>query len=287
MILITGATGFIGRSLTAALDRQQTEWRAYHGRINNPLTLREQLEGVDIVIHLAGAEARGRDRLLHHVDIEGTERLIEESQKADVRQIIFPSRIGANPLSLHPLLRVKGEVEQRLRRSGVPYTILPTASLYGRHDRHFEIILGLALWSWPFVWLPGGGAIPMQPLWVEDYVRCLIATIDHPACLNQTLTVVGEERLNYRKLVQTLLRAAGLRRIPITLPMLLLHPVSAIGFSWWWWPAVSRYFVDRFFVPEVASFDSVIRQFNFHPARIEENLTYLNRPGLRWRLFRH
>ncbi len=287
MILITGATGFIGRSLTAALDRQGMEWRAYHGRINNPLSLRDQLAGVDIVIHLAGAEARGRNRLLHHVDIEGTERLIEESQKADARQIILPSRIGADPLSLHPLLRVKGEVEQRLRHSGIPYTILRTASLYGRHDRYFELILGLARWSWPFVWLPGGGATPMQPLWIEDYIRCLIAAIDHPSCLNQTLTVAGEERLSYRELALTLLRAAGLRRIPAKLPMLLLHPVSAAGFSWWWWPAISRYFVDRFFVPEVTQFDSVIRQFNFRPARIQDNLAYLNRPGLRWRLFRH
>lgn len=286
MILITGATGFIGRSLTAALDRQKIEWRAYHGRINNPLALREQLDDIDIVIHLAGAEARGRDRLLNHVDIEGAERLIEECQKAEVRQIILPSRIGADHLSLHTLLRVKGEVEQRVRQSGIPFTILRTSTLYGRHDRYLELILGLAIWSWPFVWLPGGGGMPVQPLWVEDYVRCLISTIDHPACLNQTLVIAGEERMTYRELVKIILRATGLRRFPAKLPMLLLHPMSAVVFSWWWWPAVSRYFVDRYFVPEITQLDSIMRQFNFRPARIQENLAYLNRPGLRWRLFR-
>jgi len=286
MILITGASGFIGRSLTYALDRAGIGWQAYHGRINNPLALRDQLASMDIVIHLAGAEARGRDRLLRHVDLEGAERLIEECQKASVRQIILPSRIGADHLSLHPLLRVKGKVEQRLRQSGIPYTILRTSSLYGHHDRYFELILGLALWSWPFVWLPGGGTTPMQPLWVEDYVRCLIAAINHPACLNQTLIVAGEARLSYRELVQTLLQATGLRRIPVKLPMLLMRPIAAAGFRWWWWPAISRYFVDRFFVPEIAQFDNVLRQFNFRPARLQENLAYLNRSGLRWRIFR-
>jgi hypothetical protein len=57
-------------------------------------------------------------------------------------------------------------------------------------------------------------------------------------------------------------------------------------FSWWWRPPITRYFVDRFFVPDVAAYDSVLRHFGYRPARLREHITYLRRPGLRWRIFR-
>ena len=285
-ILVTGATGFIGRSLMACLEREGREARAYHGRINNPLALRQQLEGVDAVIHLAGAEARGRNRLLNHVDIEGTERLIEECRRAHIQRLIVPSRIGADHNSLHPLLRAKGEVERCVRQSSIPYTILRAATLFGRGDLFTETIVSLAIWTWPFVWLPGGGTVVMQPLWVEDFARCLVAALDRPDLVGQTITLAGEEQSRYREIVRQLLLAADCSRFPLPLPLILTHPLSAAIFSWWWRPPVTRYFIDRFFVPEVAAFDSVLRHFGFRPARLSDSIAYLRRPGLRWRIFR-
>jgi len=286
MILVTGATGFIGRSLTNALTLDGHEWRAYQGRINNPTTLREQLAGVEKLFHLVGSESRGRARLLRHVDIEGTERLLEEARLAGVGHIVYPSRIGADPNSLHALLRTKGECERLVRNGGIPYTILRTSTLFGLGDRFTEIILGLALWSWPFVWLPGGGTIAMQPLWVEDYARCLIDCLAKPELKNQIITLAGDERFHYRELVNQILSIEGVRRQPLKLPMSLLGPSAALFFGWWYWPAVSRFFVDRFFVPEVAELDSVRRYFGFRPLRFRETMAYLHRPGIRWRIFR-
>jgi len=287
MILVTGATGFIGRSVTQHLAQTQQEWVAYNGRINNPQHLRQALNGVHTIIHLAGSEARGHSRLLQHVDIEGSERLLEESRRAKVQRLIIVSRIGADPNSLHPLLRAKGEVERAVRQSGIPYTIIRAATLFGHGDRFTELIFGLALWSWPLVWLPGGGMLAMQPLWVEDIARCIVATISRDDLLNKTITLAGEERLHYRDIVQILLRTTGVHRLPVKIPLVLLRPSTALIFGWWYWPAVSGFFADRFFVPEIAELDSVLRHFGFRPARLSDNVTYLYRPGLRWRLFRH
>ncbi|MCA9935455.1 MAG: NAD(P)H-binding protein [Ardenticatenaceae bacterium] len=287
MILITGATGFIGHSVTQRLRQTQQEWLAYDGRINNPQHLRKALEGIHTVIHLVGSEARGRTRLLQHVDVEGTERLIEESRRAQVQRLIIVSRIGADPNSLHPLLRTKGEVERAVRQSGIPYTIIRAATLFGRGDRFTELIFGLALWSWPLVWLPDGGQLAMQPLWIEDLARCIAAAVTRDDLLDKTITLAGEERLHYRDIVQILLQTTGVRRFPLKMPLVLLRPLTALIFSWWYWPAVSSFFADRFFVPEVAELDSILHYFGFRPARFVDNVAYLNRPGLRWRLFRH
>lgn len=286
MILITGAGGFVGRSVTHQLTLAQQEWLAYNGRIHNPYQLRTALKGIHTVIHLASSEVRGRNRLLRLVDVAGTQRLVEESRRAGVQRLIYVSRIGADPNAAHPLLRAKGEIERVIIGSDIPYTIIRSASLYGRGDRFTEIVLSLGLWSWPLVWLPGGGDLPLQPLWVEDLARCLVAALNRPDLLNKTVTVAGDERYSYRSMVLTLLQERGVDRLPLSMPLVLLRPFTTILFSWWYWPPVTRYFVDRFFVPELADLDSMVRQFGFRPARLADNAAYLHRPGLRWRLFR-
>ena len=286
MILVTGSTGFVGRSLTNALTLAGIEWRGFNGRINNPTSLAEQLEGIHTVFHLAGAEARGRARLLAHIDIEGTERLLEQAERAGVGHLIFPSRIGADPKTWHPLLKTKGEVERLIQRSSIPYTILRTGSLFGKDDRFSEMVLGLAFWSWPFVWLPDDGELPMQPLWVEDYVRCLIICANQPEFMNKTISIAGDERLHYRDFVNQMLHTKGLSRIRMRLPLRMIRPLTTLFFSWWYWPPVSRFFIDRFFAPEVADLDAILRQFKFQPARFIDTIAYLNRSGMRWRLLR-
>lgn len=287
MILITGATGFIGRVLGRALDHAGHPWRPFTGRMNAPQELVAELEGVETVIHLAGAEARGANRLLNHVDVDGTRWLLEEARRAGVSRFILPSRLNADPHSMHALLRAKGQVERLVEQSGVPYTILRTATLFGRDDRFSEMIFSLLLWTWPFAWVPGGGKTPMQPLWVEDFVQCLIQTLGRPDTINRTMVVAGSELLSYREIVRIILNVTGKRRALLPIPMTLLRPITRVFLGWWYWPPVSRYFVDRFFVPDVTDVDVVQRQFGFQPARFRETITYLNRPGMRGRLFRH
>ena len=286
MILITGATGFIGRSLTARLDRSGIDYRPHHGRINNPLSLREQLQDIETVIHLAGSENRGRNRLLRHVDVEGTERLVEEAERAGVRHLIVPSRIGADPNAVQPLLRAKGEVERLVQRSRIPYTILRSASLYGRGDRYFEIILSLSKWTWPILWLPGGGHAATQPLWIEDFVRCLTITLDRPDLVGKVLTIAGEERYSYRTLAERLLDVTGQHRLIVPVPLAFMPILTTLLFRWWYWPPFTRFHADRFFVPEVANHDTILRTFGFRPTPIGESIAYLRGVNLRSRLFR-
>jgi uncharacterized protein YbjT (DUF2867 family) len=286
MILVTGATGFVGRSVIAWLSEMGQEARAYNGRLTDALALQRELEGISTVIHLASAEGRGRARLLQTVDIDGAERLLDRCRRAGVQRLIFLSRIGANPGSLHPLLRSKGVIERMVQKSGLPYTIIRASTAYGLGDRHLEIIASLAYWSWPFVWLPGGGRLVLQPIWVEDLARCVALSASRPDLVGKTLAIAGEERLPYAEVVREILSVLGIWRYPLPVPLILMRPITRMLFSWWYWPPVSNFFVDRFFVPEAADFDSVLRQFGYRPARLAETLNYLGRPGLRWRFFR-
>ncbi len=283
MILVTGSTGFVGRSLMRALAYHNLEAVGYHGRINNPYALREQLAGVETVIHLASAESRGRERSLYHVDVEGSERLVEEAERAGVNHLIFLSRIGADKNSLYPLFRVKAAAEQVLKESGIPVTILRTATLFGREDRFLNTIGSLAFWNWPFVWLPGDGRSILQPLWVEDAVRCLIAVSD-PFDLHgfrgSTFTIAGEERFHYDELVRIVLNTTEFNRKPLLIRMQWVRLATRLFFGWRRRPPVTLFFLDRLNNPEIADLDVVFRNFGFHPARLRSQITYLRHPRL-------
>lgn len=286
MILITGAGGFVGRSLCRALEQQEQPVRTFEGHINDLQQLVEALEGIDFVYHLASAETRGRVRGLQQVDVLGTERLVRAARRAGVQRVVVMSRLNADPNNLFPLLQAKGQVERLVKQSNLPYTIVRSATLFGFGDRFLNVITALAAWSWPLLWLPGGGDVAMQPLWVEDLVRCLVLLRERDDLAGETVTVAGEERLRYRELAQIAVEAAGLSRIAVKVDLRLVRPVRAVTMGWWRHPPVTRFFLNRFTIPEVAPFDSVLRTFGFRPQRMIDHLAYLRRPGLRRRLFR-
>jgi NADH dehydrogenase len=194
--------------------------------------------------------------------------------------------MGADHHARQLLPHIKGQVERLVQKSNIPYTIIRSASVYGRGDRYFEMLLSLALWTWPFVWLPRGGDMLLQPIWVEDLARCLARTVERPDLLGQTIELAGEEQLPYREIMRQMLQTAEISRIPLKFPILPLRYLARLFFRWWYWPPISEDFMDRLFIPELTRFDSVYHYFGFRPARISETLTYLHRPRLRLRPFR-
>ncbi len=282
MILVTGGTGFVGRSLTALLKQEDRDYKIFDGRIEESLALRANLINVDTVIHLASVESRNRLQLLERVDVAGTERLLEESRLSGVRRIIVVSRLSANPNSHFALLKAKGRVERYTRESGIPYTTIRSATLFGRDDRFLNVIAGLAAWSWPLVWVPGKGRVALQPLWVEDLARCIVAALDRPDLIGETIEIAGAERLRYAEIVKEVLRTVGMKRLTFSPDIRLVRPVSTLLFGWWRHPPVTRFTMDRFSIPEVAPVDSVLRHFGFHPSRLGQRVAYLRRshPGL-------
>lgn len=286
MILVTGATGFIGRSLRRSLERQDYPVRPFEGHIHDLQQLNEALVDVDVVYHLASAESRGRPRQLQHIDVQGTELLIRAARRAHVQRIVLVSRIKADPNSLFPLLRAKGQAERLVEQSSIPHTIVRSATLFGRDDRFLNVVASLAAWTWPLLWLPGGGDVALQPLWVEDLVRCLVQLPNRPDLAGETVTVAGEERVRYRELAQMAIKAAGLTRIPVKVDLRLVSFARAVTMGWWPHPPVTRFFLNRFSIPDVAPFDNVSHIFGFRPERLVDHLAYLRRPGLRRRLFR-
>lgn len=286
MILVTGASGFIGRSLTRQLTAANLPHKPYTNDINNFVALREQLADVETVIHLAGAEATGRIRPLRVVDVEGTETLLKALRQRAIRRLIVISRLNATPNGVQLLLRAKGIVEQTVQQSGVPYTIVRSATCFGRYDHFTNAIAATAAWTFPFVILPNGGTTALQPLWVEDAARCLVSAAQNDDFLNQTIEIAGGERLRYSEIVTQVLLAAKLRRYPLRMRPQLARALNRVTAWMFRRPPLNRFDHDRFSSPEVADLNTIPDQFGFRAERLVNHLTHLRAGGHLGRIWR-
>jgi NADH dehydrogenase len=293
-ILVTGGTGFIGQ----ALVRHLTD-AGHHVRVliraslqspnlplslpvevaisglNDPRGLRAAMVGIDSVYHLAGAEWRGAYASLMEIDIQGTQNVVAAAADAKVRRLFFVSHLGADRASAYPVLKAKAIAEEYIRRSGIDYTILRTAIVFGRNDG-FTTGIAQLLATVPRVFLvPGDGESLLQPLWVEDLATCMTWALADPRTYNQMLEIGGPEYLTFNQVVQTIINVLGVQRNLIHLRQPYLRAITVFLENLLPAMPVSVYWLDYLATNRASSLDAIPRLFNLMPSRLSQRLAYL------------
>ncbi len=294
MILVTGGTGFVGRALVRQLVANGQQVRtlirpsprtpnlprgvpvevAVVG-LNDERGLRAALRGVDVVYHLAGAEHEGAQADILATDARGTYNLTQAASNSRVRRFFYVSHLGADRSSYYPLLKVKGIAEEHIRKSGLPFTIIRSALLYGPED-HFTTAMARTYSFFPLIFMPRDGETLIQPLWVEDLVTCLTWSLDNPDTINQTYEIGGAEYFPFRQAVDIILDTIKKKNrlfVPLGLPYLRTLTVamesSLPGFPF------STFWVDYFSYNRTCAVDTIPRIFGFLPARFTYRLDHL------------
>ncbi len=300
MILVTGGTGFIGRVLVRHLSEAGYPVRLLLrparkspqlpkgvpvevalSSLDDDRGLRAAMVGVDVVYHLAGVESRGAYASLLDVDINGTRVVVQAAASAGIDRIFYLSHIGADRASAYPVFKAKAIAEEYIRRSGVGFTIVRSAVVYGANDG-FTTGLAQLLHALPFIFLvPGQGDSLLQPLWVEDLVTCLTWALDDDETRDQMYEVGGPEFLSFNEILQMVMDQLGLQRKPV-----YLHPAYLRGLTVFLenlLPSipVSVYWLDYLAANRTCSLDTIPRFFNLMPTRMAQRLAYLE--GRNWR----
>lgn len=246
-ILVTGASGFVGRSLvqrlafedwpvTAAVHNSdasfpETVQTIRIGTITPETEWFGALEGIDTIVHLAARvhvmKDKDADPLAGYrrINVFATERLAREAAKAGVRRFIFVSTIKVNgeetdtpyseAQSVHPsdpYGTSKWEAEQTLRRieteTGMQVVIIRPPLVYGPGVKaNFLNLIRIANSGIP---LPLGSVSNRRSLiYLENLVDAIVTCIHHPNAAGQTYLVSDGEDVSTPELVGRIAATLG------------------------------------------------------------------------------
>jgi len=295
MILVTGGTGFIGRALirhlvdngyqvrTLIRPSQQSP-RLPKGvpvevavaSLTDERGLRAAMVGVDTIYHLAGVERRGVRADLLEIDIQGARVMANIAVEAGVDRFFALSHLGADRASAYPVLKAKAIAEEHIRRSGVDYTILRTAIVFGPGDG-FTTGLAQLLHGFPFVFLlPRGGETLIQPLWIEDLVTCMTWALDDDDTRERVYEIGGPEFISLRQVTEAVMQHIGVRRAILSAHPVVLRFMTILLEYFLPHSPVSVYWLDYLATNRTCALDTVPRVFNLMPARFSQRLAYLD-----------
>ena len=246
MILITGATGFVGPQIVHALRtenrpvralvRESTDAGHLHawgcetvvGDMTEPSSLRAAVEGCDTVVHLV-AILTGKRSDFERVMTIGTRDLVTAAAAAGIRRFVLMSALGTNERTkdLVPYYGAKWEMEQAVKSSGLEHVIFRPSFIFGPEGgslAQFRKIAKLA----PVTPIPGPGTQRIQPIWVEDVAAYFTASIDKPEAANRTFEVGGPDIVTWNEFWAMLKTSLGMRRPSMHLPFALMRAQAAV-----------------------------------------------------------
>jgi nucleoside-diphosphate-sugar epimerase len=221
LVLLTGASGSLGRRLTPAL--RDAGWRVralVHDRpapgadeqVRGELAdAREALQGVSGVIHAAALTHARRGSAYMRVNVDGTEALTREARDAGVGRFVHVSTHALSPRG-GGYSRSKLIAEDVVRDSGVPFTIVRLPELYGAGSSEGLDRIVADARAGRRVALVGDGSQRIRPVHLDDAVQAVVAALRAPEALGHTYTLGGES-MSVREFAQAC--GAEVRAVPV------------------------------------------------------------------------
>ncbi|MBI5844487.1 MAG: NAD(P)H-binding protein [Deltaproteobacteria bacterium] len=247
LYVVTGAFGYSGKYIALRLLKKGAKVRTITDspdRLNpfgglveaapfnfgEPDKLAASLSGAKVLYNTYWVRFNsltGSAKFSHSEAVRNTLILFNAAQKAGVKRIVHVSITNPDKNSTLEYFRGKAVLEQALVNSGISYSILRPAVLFGQED----ILINNIAWmlrKFPVFGLFGEGSYRLQPIFVDDLARLAVEQGGHQG--NTIIDAIGPETFSYRNLVSEIGSIIGKRRPIVPLPPWLCHLVSlAVG----------------------------------------------------------
>ncbi len=234
VILLTGATGYVGGRLLRALaaegeplrclarrpenleKRVTPDIEVVQGDVLDAASLNSAFDGVDIAYYLVHSMASSGDFV--EQDRTGAENFSSAARKAGVKRIIYLGGLGSED-ELTDHLASRHEVGRVLRESGVPTVEFRASIVIGSGSLSFEMIRAL-VGKLAVMITPRWVRAKAQPIAIEDVIAYLLEARRIPLEGGGVFEIGGRDVASYREIMLEYARQRGLKRIMIPAPVL-------------------------------------------------------------------
>jgi NADH dehydrogenase len=248
VLLLTGATGTVGRALLRPLIDAGTPVRCLVrdprrlgpdrvrvqialGDLGDHLSFRHALRGVDTVVHLASVIRDQPHGSIEELSGVATWRLVQAAERAGVRRFVFFSTLGASTRSRGRLMRAKAVAEGAVHASALEHTVFAPSIIYAPHDPYLRLLQRMS--HLPVMPIPGAGRAAFQPICADDVAACVMAALGSDTAVGARYELAGPQTLTHREIVALALRAFGRPRpivgVPLWLTRRFLKTVELVG----------------------------------------------------------
>jgi uncharacterized protein YbjT (DUF2867 family) len=291
VILVIGPTGCIGRAVVDRLVQSghpvKLLWHWGHehlvprkvmitgGDVRHIGSLRDAMreDGVHTVINLASIRSETHEDRFNEVHVDGTRNVIEAMRAEKINRLITIGSLGAESRSPYPLLKSLGKAEELVRASGLNFTVLKSAVVYGEGDWLTRWITGLAR-SPLAMPIPHGGETKLQPVWVGDVAACVERCVNLRQTYRQIVPVGGPQALKLSDICAITLKAAGTQRNMIRVPSSLTRPLHKFIRNLH--GALDEAMLESLSYNRTTETSGVHRVFGFTPSRMPTRLAHLS-----------
>lgn len=235
MILLTGATGTVGRAVLARLTAAEHQVRCLVrdprklgserirvqlalGDLAHAGTFRNALRGVHTVIHLAASIRDQPAGSLEEVNGLATARLIRAAELARCERFVFFSALGASAQSRTRFMRSKALAAMAVERSSIPTSVFWPSIIYAPGDPWLTLLARLSIL--PAVPIAGAGHARFQPIWADDVAACVLADLSRPGRQSHRNHVLaGPQEMTYNEIVAAATASSGRGRRLLHVPL--------------------------------------------------------------------
>jgi len=232
-VLVTGATGFIGRRLVSALADEGFRVRAMVRRpeavapegveavvadLLEPLSLDAALDGVDTAFYLVHSLAAGRAGFEQR-DRQAAENFVTAADKSGLRRVIYLGGLGETGSGLSEHLSSRLEVAEILRKGRLSTTVLRAAIIIGAGGASYEIIKALVD-RLPLMITPRWVSTRCQPIAIDDVIKYMTRCLRDERTSDGTFDMGGPEILSYRQMMERFALLRGKRLLIVPVPLL-------------------------------------------------------------------